>query len=188
MNTPGGTAPRHARTTIALHWLTFVLVAAGFALGLYVSGLAPSPARTGPQAWHQSIGVTVFVLALVRIVWRLGHAAPPWPAGLPAWQRRAAASVHVALVVLIVAIPLSGWLHSSAAGAPTVYLGLIALPDLVGRDPALAESLKTLHAVLNYALFGLFSLHAGAALKHHFVDGDGTLARMLPWRLPVDHR
>ena len=94
----------------------------------------------------------------------------------------------MALVVLIVAIPLSGWLHSSAAGAPTVYLGLIALPDLVGRDPALAESLKTLHAVLNYALFGLFSLHAGAALKHHFVDGDGTLAHMLPWRMPVDYR
>jgi cytochrome b561 len=180
--------PRYTRTAIVLHWSTFALIAAGFALGLYMTGLTLSPAKLQMYSWHKWIGATVFLLALARIVWRLTHAAPPWPPGLPAWQRRGAAAVHVALYVLIVAIPLSGWLHSSAAGVPTVYLGLVPLPDLVARDKALAEFMQTLHVALNYALFVLFSVHAGAALKHHFVDCDGVLARMLPAVAPRDGR
>ena len=89
--------------------------------------------------------------------------------------------LHGLLYVLLFAIPLSGWLYSSAAGVPTVYFGVIPLPDLLERDKALAETLKAIHEALNYTLFTLVAAHAGAALKHHFIDGDDVLARMLPF-------
>ena len=85
------------------------------------------------------------------------------------------------LYLLLFAIPLSGWLYSSAAGVQTVYFGVIPLPDLLERDKALAETLKAIHEALNYSLFTLVAVHAGAALKHHFIDGDDVLARMLPF-------
>jgi cytochrome b561 len=100
---------------------------------------------------------------------------------MPEWQRRAAATTHVLLYALMLAIPLSGWLYSSATGVSVVYLGVLPLPDLVPKGKALAAILKVLHVTLNYTLLALVILHAGAALKHHFVDRDGVLARMLPF-------
>jgi cytochrome b561 len=100
---------------------------------------------------------------------------------MPRWQRRAAAVMHGALYALIVIIPVTGWLYSSAAGVPTVYLGVIALPDLVMKDKALAELLKSVHVTLNYTLLILVLMHVAAALQHHFVIRDNVLARMLPW-------
>ncbi len=99
---------------------------------------------------------------------------------MPAWQRRMAAATHVLLYVLIIIIPLTGWLYSSAAGVPTVYLGIVQLPDLVAKDKALATQLKLVHVTLNYTMLTLVIMHAAAALKHHFVDRDDVLRRMLP--------
>jgi len=101
-------------------------------------------------------------------------------AGTPAWQRRAAGAMHWVLYALIVVIPVTGWLYSSAAGVPTVYLGVIALPDLVTKDKALAELLKSVHVTLNYSLLVLVVMHVAAALQHHFIVRDEVLARMLP--------
>jgi cytochrome b561 len=172
---------RYTATAIALHWLIFVLIGCGFALAVYMVELPLSPQKLRYFSWHKWIGVTVFALALARIGWRLTHRPPPWDPPLPCWQRRAAATLHVVLYSLIVIIPLTGWLYSSATGVPTVYLGVMQLPDLVAKDKALAELLKSVHVTLNYALLALVAIHAAAALQHHYIARDAVLARMLPW-------
>lgn len=171
---------RYTRTAIALHWLIFVLIACGFALAVYMVDLPLSPQKLKYFSWHKWIGVTVFLAALVRVGWRLTHPAPALPVTMPQWEQRAAAAAHAALYVLIVIIPITGWLYSSATGIPTVYLGLVQLPDLVPKDKPLAAQLKLVHISLNYTLFVIVCIHAAAALKHHFVDHDEVLARMAP--------
>ncbi|MBA2689707.1 MAG: cytochrome b [Burkholderiales bacterium] len=172
---------RYTHTAITFHWLIALSIFATFALGLYVSGLPFSPQRLRLISYHKWIGVTIFGLVVLRLLWRATHPAPILPAGLPAWQRRAAAASHLLLYVLMLAIPLSGWMYSSAAGAPVVYFGLLQLPDLIGADKALAQNLKLTHRVLNYTLAGIVTVHVLAALKHQFIDRDGVLARMSPF-------
>jgi cytochrome b561 len=172
----------YTRTAIALHWLTLALIACGFALAVYMVDLPLSPQKLKFFSWHKWIGVTVFLLALARLAWRLRHAAPAPPAVMPLWQQRAAAAMHALLYGLVIVIPLTGWLYSSAAGMPTVYLGLLQLPDLLATDKALAAQLKLVHVALDYTLLTLVVIHAAAALKHHVVDRDDVLRRMLPSR------
>ena len=174
------TAARYTNTAIALHWLIFALIACGFTLAVYMVDLPLSPHKLKYYAWHKWLGVTVFLLAVARLAWRLTHRAPALAADLPAWQRRAAFATHVLLYVLIVIIPLSGWLYSSAAGLPTVYLGIVQLPDLFAKDKALADALKRVHVTLNYTMLTMIIVHVAAALQHHFVNRDDVLRRMLP--------
>ncbi len=171
---------RYTGTAIAMHWLMFALIACGFALAVYMVDLPLSPQKLKYYSWHKWLGVTVFLLAAARLMWRLTHPPPRLPAALPMWQRRAAAASHILLYVLIVVIPLSGWLYSSASGVPTVYLGELRLPDLLAKNKALADQLRLIHVTLNYTMLMLVTIHAAAALKHHFLDGDDVLARMLP--------
>ena len=174
-------ADRYTGTAIALHWLIALIIFSTFCLGLYVSGLPISPQRLRLIAYHKWIGVTIFLLVLVRLFWRLTHAAPALPPILPAWQQRAAEASHGLLYALIFIIPLSGWIYSSAAGVPVVYLGLVQLPDLIDADKALAKNLKLVHQILNYTLAAIVTVHTLAALKHEYVDRDGVLSRMLPF-------
>jgi len=175
------TANRYSGPAILLHWLIFALIACGFTLAVYMVELPLSPQKLKYFSWHKWIGVTVFLLAVARLAWRMAHPAPALPESLPAWQRRAAAITHAVLYALILVIPLTGWTYSSAAGVPTVYFGMVQLPDLLAKDKALAEQLKLVHITLNYTLLTLVIIHAAAALKHHFVDRDEVLARMLPF-------
>ena len=172
---------RYSATAIALHWLIFVLIVGGFALAVYMVDLPLSPAKLKYFSWHKWTGITIFLLALTRIAWRLTHRAPPYSADFPSWQRRAAGTMHALLYALIVVIPLTGWLYSSAAGVTTVYFGVLPLPDLLAKDKVLAELLKSVHVTLNYTLLILVLLHVMAALQHHFFVRDQILARMLPW-------
>lgn len=176
---------RYTGTAIALHWLIALAVIGTFCFGLYVSGLPFSPRRIRLIAYHKWIGVSIFLFAVVRTLWRASHPAPDLPPGMPLWQRRAAAISHGLLYLLILVIPISGWLYSSAANVPVVYLGLVQLPDLVGADKALAHNLKLLHKVLNYTLAVIVTVHTLAALKHQFIDRDRLLGRMLPSRKSV---
>jgi cytochrome b561 len=109
----------------------------------------------------------------------LTHRPPPDPP-MPAWQRLAAHTAHWALYVLFFAVPLMGWAYSSASGFPVVVFGVLPLPDFVSPDKALAEVLKARHGQLAFALAVVVGLHVAAALKHHFIDRDGLLQRMLP--------
>jgi cytochrome b561 len=169
----------YGTTAIALHWLTALLIVAGFTLGLSMVGLPFSRQKLQWYAWHKWIGITIWLLTCARLAWRWAHPAPPMEP-MPAWQQRAAAVTHALLYALLAVIPLSGWLYSSAAGVQVVYLGLIPLPDLVPKDKALADMLKSTHVTLNFTLLALVCIHGAAALKHHFVDRDAVLTRMLP--------
>ena len=170
----------YTTTAIGLHWIIFALIAIGWSLGSYMSELPFSPEKLRYVSWHKWLGITIFVIAAGRLAWRLTHRVPPLPPAMPAWQRRAAVSVHALLYALILVIPITGWLFSSAAGVPTVYLGLLQLPDLIEKDKELATVLRTTHATLNWSLFVLVCGHAAFALKHHFMDRDDVLVRMLP--------
>ncbi len=169
------------RTAISLHWLVALGIAGTLSLGFYMSDLPFSPAKLQYYSWHKWAGVTIFALALFRLLWRAVHGAPAAPAGMPAWQHAAAEWTHRLLYLLMLAIPLSGWLMSSAKGFQTVYFGVLPIPDLIGKDPELGHSLTELHELLNFGMLGLVLMHAGAAFKHHLIDRDDVLARMLPF-------
>ncbi|MEO7401214.1 MAG: cytochrome b [Polaromonas sp.] len=172
----------YTRSAIALHGAMAVLIVAGFCLGLYMTGLKLSPLKLQLYSYHKWTGVSVAALLLPRMVWRSLHAPPPLPAAVPAWERTAAHVTHLLLYVLMLCVPVSGWLMSSAKGVTTVYFGLWPLPDLLARNEALGLFLTTLHRILSYALLGLVSLHVAAALKHHFIDRDGVLGRMFRFK------
>ena len=178
--------PGYTRTAIALHWLAGLLILCGFSLGLWMVEQPIAPSTLRAYGYHKWIGITVFLLALVRLAWRSAHPAPP-PVAMPDWQRRAATVTHFGLYALMLVIPVSGWIYSSATGIQVVYLGLVPLPDLVAKDKALAAVFKAAHVTLNFTLLALVIIHAGAALRHHFADRDGVLVRMLPF-LPLRPR
>lgn len=173
--------PRYGVVAIALHWLLVALIIASWMLGLYMVDLPLSPQMLKYYSWHKWLGVTIFLIGLFRIGWRFARPAPPPPDLMPPWQRVAMGVSHLLLYLLVIVIPLTGWLFSSASGIPTVYLGWVQLPDLVAKDKLFAELLRQLHVSLNVMLFVIVCIHVAAALKHHFFDRDEVLVRMLPF-------
>ncbi|GAB1232243.1 cytochrome b [Ferrigenium sp. UT4] len=171
---------RYNTTAMALHWLVALLVFATFPLGVYMHDLPLSPAKLQYYSYHKWIGVTIFLLVVIRVVWRYTHTPPPLPPATPRWEVVVSHITHLALYGLLLAIPLSGWLMSSAKGFQTVWFGVLPLPDLIGKDKALGELLTTVHQGLNLALFGLVGMHIAAVIKHKFIDHDQILERMLP--------
>lgn len=173
---------RYSSPAIVLHWLMALLIAGLLALGLYMTGLSLSPEKLKLYSWHKWAGVAAFLLAAARLAWRVRNPAPALPASMPPLTRLAAHAGHGLLYVLMFAIPLSGWLMSSAKGFQTVWFGVLPLPDLVAKDRELGDLLQSLHWALNMILLATLGLHVAAALKHHFIDRDGVLSRMLPGR------
>ncbi len=169
---------RYTRPAIVLHWLVALLIFVAFPLGVYMHELPLSPGKLQLYSYHKWIGITILMLASLRVVWRLTHTPPALPDSISGWQRRASQVVHGLLYLLILAIPLSGWLMSSAKGFQTVWFGVLPLPDLVGKDKALGEQLAELHQILNFILLFLVILHVGAALKHQFMERLPFMQRM----------
>ena len=172
---------RYTRTAIFMHWLVALGLAGTFALGFYMQDLPLSPGKLQLYSWHKWAGVTLLVLVVVRLAWRMTHRAPDFPDTMGPAARLAAHAGHWLLYILMLAIPLSGWLMSSAQGFPVVWFGILPLPDLVAKDAALGALLKDVHVTLNYTLLIAVIGHIGAALMHHFVRKDTVLARMLPF-------
>jgi len=172
---------RYTLTAISLHWLMALLLFGIFPLGIYMHDLPLSPTKLQLYSYHKWIGVTIFLLVLVRLFWRATHTPPPLPDTIPRWQQLASQAVHTGLYGLMLAVPVSGWLMSSAKGFKTVWFGIVALPDLVAKDKVLGEWLGEVHEMLSFTLALLVALHIAAALKHHFLERDDVLRRMLPW-------
>ncbi|MCR4298569.1 MAG: cytochrome b [Gallionella sp.] len=171
----------YTRTAITLHWAIALLIFAAFPLGVYMHELPLSPDKLRLYSYHKWIGASIFLLAVLRVTWRTTHRPPPLPDSMPRWEKLAANTVHYLLYALIFAVPLSGWLMSSAKGVQTVWFGVLPLPDLLAKDKELGDLLKEVHESLNFVLLGLVLAHIGAALKHHhFIERDGILARMIP--------
>jgi cytochrome b561 len=131
---------------------------------------------------HKSIGMTIFALTLVRILWRVTHRPPPLPP-IPRWQERLAHGNHVALYVLLAVQPLVGYLGSEFSGFPVKYFGL-TLPSWAGKNVALKEGLSGVHLAVSWLIVLAIVLHIAGALKHALIDRDGLLARMGLGRAP----
>lgn len=179
MSRHGVDSGSYTLTAVVLHWATAVIVISGAVLGIYMHELPFSPMKLRLYSYHKWMGVTVFLLAAARLAWRARHRPPAMPDNMPAWERKAALSAHAMLYVFMLLVPAVGWLMSSAHGFQTVYLGVLPIPDLIGKDKELAEALEEAHEFLSLAFVALVVLHAAAALKHHFIDRDDVLRRML---------
>jgi cytochrome b561 len=174
-------APGYTRGAIAFHWIVAALILFNLAYGFYLVDLPLSPRKLRFFSYHKWVGITVLLIAAGRLLWRLAHQPPALPDTMKPWEKRLAHGGHYLLYVLFFAAPISGWLFSSAAGFQTVYLGVLPIPDLLGKNKELAEILKTAHHGINYLLAAVVAGHAAAAIKHHFVDRDEVLTRMLPF-------
>ena len=172
--------PRYSAPAIALHWVVAALILFNLGFGLYAVDLPLSPHKLRLFSYHKWIGVTVLLLAAARLWWRLGHTPPPLPASMRPWEARLANATHGLLYALFFAGPLTGWLFSSATGFQTVYLSVLPIPDVLPKDKALADFFRLAHRSINYTMAAVIALHVFAALKHHFIDRDDVLRRMLP--------
>ena len=174
---------RYTNVAIFFHWLIALLIIASFTMGLVMTDMPGlTPTKLKYYSWHKWAGVTILLLATLRLLWRLTHAAPAYPNSMPAWQKTSANALHGLLYVLMFAVPLSGYFYTLSAGFPVVYFGLFELPVLIAKNEALKPVLKEVHFWLNMVLAGTVGMHVAAALKHHFIDRDGIVKRMLPSR------
>ena len=173
-------ATHYTKTAKSLHWLMAILLFGMLALGFYMQDLPLSPEKLKLYSWHKWAGVTAFLLVLVRLGWRVTHIPPALPATMPKLMQLAAHAGHLALYGLMLAIPLSGWLMSSAKGFQTVWFGVLPIPDLLDKNKEVGDLLQTVHMGLNLIFVATLVGHIGAALKHHFIDKDDILTRILP--------
>lgn len=171
---------RYTKTAMFLHWFIAILILAALFLGLSLEDMALSPAKIARINYHKWLGISVLWLAAVRLYWRLTHPAPAMPESMKSLEKKAAHFGHLALYFFMFAIPLSGWLMSSAKGYPVVYLGLVQLPDLVPKSNDLADIFKEMHELLAWSMVALLIGHVLAALKHQFIDKTPIFARILP--------
>lgn len=174
---------RYGAVAMALHWLMALLLSALVALGLYMTRLPDAGFDTrkiGLILYHKQLGIVALALFALRLLWRVGNALPQLVEALPDWQKVMARFVHLCFYALMLALPLTGWLMSSATGIPVSVLGLFTLPDLVPYDERLFHTLVEVHRYLGYALILCMTAHIGAALRHHFLLRDNTLRKMLP--------
>jgi cytochrome b561 len=179
------TADRWGSISQLLHWLIVLLIFALGAVGLIMVELPKSPKYFWVYDLHKSFGLTALALAVLRLGWRFYAGAPAPVAGTPHWQERIASVTHWLLYALVFAVPFSGWLFDSLSGLrPLRWFGLFRVPKLMAPDQPMSELARDSHEWLFWMLIALVAMHAGAALYHHLVQRDATLARMLPARRP----
>jgi len=165
------------------HWVIVILIITQFVLANQEHHLKLGPAKIAILAQHKSVGITILLLAILRLVWRFFGAVPADPPRAPRWQALLAHSTHYLLYALLFAIPIAGWLMSSARNFSVSWFGFVTLPDLIAPNKAAYSFLHETHEFLANALMYVAILHAVAALKHHFIDRDNVLRRMLPIKL-----
>jgi cytochrome b561 len=183
MSAADNSPERYGAVAIVLHWSMAALLLGLAGVGLYMASLPDAgfdQRKITLILYHKEVGMVALAFAVVRLAWRVSQVLPRLVEHLPDWQKLTARFVHLCFYALMVALPLSGWLMSSAAGIPVSFLEVFTLPDLIGRDEHLFRELIVVHKWLGYALLVLIGVHAGAALRHHFAFRDDTLKRMLP--------
>jgi len=163
-----------------LHWVVAALVFAQIALGWAAVSWRLSPTKLDLFVWHKSTGMLVLLLMVVRVAWRAANTAPALPAGMRPLERRAAGASHLLFYVLLLLMPMTGWIVNSAENIPLRMFWQIPLPNLVGPDEATALAAARVHLALFVALSLLLAVHIGAALRHHFLKRNDVLVRMLP--------
>lgn len=176
------TREKFSRTTLAFHWIVALSIIGMLALGLIMHELDRGELKSMLYGWHKVIGTTILLIAVLRILWRWRNGMPEPAGDYPAWQHKAAVASHIALLTFTLMLPLSGALYSYGAGYPVPVLGLFEIVP-AGKIPWLGGFMHETHEILGKILMAIIALHAAAALKHHFLEKDGTLRRMLGARI-----
>jgi cytochrome b561 len=184
----GNSATRYGVVAMTLHWLIAAAVLALLGLGMVMVRLSlGDPLKFELYQLHKSIGLSVFVLSCARLGWRLASPPPPLPSSLPKWEKQAARTTHAVFYLLMIGMPITGWMLVSASpwNIPTRPFGLFVLPHLPWfsthpNKARLEETLIEAHSLAGWIFAALLVLHVAAALRHHFILGDTILLRMLP--------
>jgi cytochrome b561 len=164
----------------ALHWSIAALIGIQLCLGWIGGEMARSPAKVNLMTAHKSLGLTVLALVVLRILWRWANVAPQPPERSPRWEILAAKASHLVLYLLLVAVPLSGWVAASTSAIPWKFWWLAPLPNLLEPQPDLHEVAGEVHEALVTTFLVVLGVHVVAALRHHFLQRDRVLMRM--WR------
>ncbi len=171
---------RYGMVAILLHWVIAIIIIGLLVCGLYMTRLPIGLLKLQLFGWHKAYGILILGLAFLRLGWRLANTVPDLPATIPLWQKFAARTVHLAFYFFMFALPITGWLITSAAGLPVSVFGWVTLPNLIAPDEHLRIVFSEIHEWLGYALIATICAHVGAALKHHFINKDNVMRGMLP--------
>jgi cytochrome b561 len=171
---------RYSTVAIWLHWIIAALVIANLLIGLFHEDFS-KPVHDSLMFWHKSFGLTVLILTLARLAWRLGHRPPPFDPVMRPWEVRLATFIHWLFYALLIVIPLTGWLLTSANGRPISFFGLFHVPLLPVRGKEAHDMFKEVHEILGKGMIGVIALHVAGALKHHFEGHRHLIGRMAPW-------
>ena len=174
------TSERWGAIAKAFHWVIAALVLCMIVLGLWAVNAPLGPLKLQLFAIHKLTGLSIFVLMVLRLSWRLINPTPILPPSLSGWERVAARVTHWLLYGLILLMPISGYVITSAANFPISVFGLFQIPLIVPHDKGLEDLGETVHVLSFYVLAALLTLHVAAALRHHFILKDDILKRMLP--------
>lgn len=177
------TASQFGTVTRFFHWLIVILMAAMLTIGFTMTRIEPSMLQANLFFVHKSLGMCVAMIAVLWIIWRLINVRPGL-GQLSKWQRIAAHSAHGFLFLALLLLPITGVIMSSAYGRPPSFFGLWHLRLPIPKDQTLADFFDRFHILLVWITVVLLTLHILAALKHHFLDKDGILKRMLPYQAP----
>ena len=161
----------------AFHWVTGLIILGLLSLGFYMEGLEGTPFKFGLYGWHKSFGALVLFLVIFRLGWKFASVRVESLPTHQQWEKLLAKGAHILLYLAMFAMPLTGWLMSSAAGYPVKMFGL-ELPALIEKNKELGGFFNQAHGIIAYALIGLLVLHVAGAFKHHFLDKDETIQRM----------
>jgi cytochrome b561 len=176
------TTTRFGAVAQTFHWVIVALLVIQFVLAYMASPLPTGLEKLALLSRHKGTGMTIFILALLRLIWRWANPAPPLPDTMRSFERGLARFTHGYLYFILFTMPVVGWIMSSAANHPVSYFGLFTFPNLVAPDKTLVEPMKLLHQIMSWSLLAVVAMHIAGALRHHFVLKDDTLLRMLPPR------
>jgi cytochrome b561 len=176
----GSRTDHYPATSKLLHWLIAACVLTTAPVAIAMGRVAEGPTQNSLYNLHKSLGVLIFILMILRVINRFAVGAPIADPKIEPWQKTVSAVVHSSIYVLLVAMPIAGYIANSAFGAPTPFFGLFNLPPIVGKNEALSTQLFTIHRYVGWVLIALVLMHVGAALFHTFIRRDNVINRMLP--------
>ncbi len=178
--TYGTRTDHYPGTSKLLHWLVAACVLTTAPVAIAMGRVSQGPTQDFLYNFHKSLGVLIFVLMILRLINRIVRDAPMPEPSIERWQKAVSSAVHGSLYVLLLAMPIVGYLANSAFGAPTPFFGLFNVPPIIGKNEALAEQLFAGHRLAGFLVIVLVAMHISAALFHYFVRRDTVLQRMLP--------
>jgi len=164
--------------SIGFHWIMALLIVVMLTVGIYMTRIPFSLSKLKLYGIHKEIGMLILFLVVLRLSWRLANITPTLE-NLPSWEEWSAKAMHYLLYCFMFLMPITGWLVTSSAGLPVSFFGLFTIPIIISPNPDVQTVVTDIHQWLAYSLIAMIGLHSAAALKHHFIDKDSILRRML---------